>query len=162
MVPGECWEWTGGKNGAGRANFRGRSAPRIAYELRYCKIFEPTTYVCHTCDNPACVNPAHLFLGTQKDNMADAAKKGRRRYTGRPGTKHHNAKLTEEDVGRIRLLAGQGVSRKDIAGFFPAVSQEQIRRIIRGDRWRVPGLPGFLGDAQRRDTGVNPGVLKSL
>lgn len=81
----ECWEWLGGKNswGYGQFNFfQGKKqitgvASRIAYELFFRTMIPKGLNVCHKCDNPSCTNPNHFFLGTQKDNLQDAAKKKR-------------------------------------------------------------------------------------
>ena len=100
-----CWMWTGSLNrtGYGRMMFgpaasrRARFAHRVSYEVHVGPIPDDA-YLCHTCDTPACVNPAHLFVGTQSDNMHDAATKGR---TSR-GEARHNARLTAEQARSIR------------------------------------------------------------
>lgn len=77
--PDECWPWTGNRNGAGygRFSFAGRRviASRAAWYFAHGT--QPTLFVCHSCDNPPCCNPAHLWLGTSFDNLQDMAAKGR-------------------------------------------------------------------------------------
>jgi len=76
--PDECWPWTRSLSPKGYGRVRGRNAHRVAYELTYGPI-PPGMFVCHTCDNPPCCNPAHLFLGTYLDNIADMVAKKRSR-----------------------------------------------------------------------------------
>jgi hypothetical protein len=82
IIDGECWIWRGGKNrqGQGVVRHEGKNwvTSRLAWILSFGEI-PPKIYVCHTCDNPSCINPNHLFLGTPKDNTQDMIRKGRRR-----------------------------------------------------------------------------------
>jgi len=75
-----CWEWTAGKNagGYGRITFKGKVtlAHRLSYQT-FCGPIPDGVYVCHHCDNPSCINPDHLWLGTNSDNILDCSKKGR-------------------------------------------------------------------------------------
>ena len=95
-----CWEWTActDTSGYGQIRFNGTlvKAHRLSYELHVGEIGDK--HVLHKCDNPACVNPQHLFLGTQADNIADMVAKGRQAR----GKSHGSAKLTEADVLAIR------------------------------------------------------------
>ena len=101
----ECWLWNGARNkaGYGNINVNGEytNAHRVSYLLHYGEI-TPKLYVCHTCDIPSCVNPKHLFLGTPRDNDRD--KVGKKRHIF--GVKHPLAKLTENEVFKIRLESG--------------------------------------------------------
>jgi len=101
-----CWLWTGAKMRWGYANFKidGKyfRVHRLAWELVKGEIPEGL-FVLHSCDVRHCVNPAHLFLGTQADNVDDMIKKGRN-YTGvHAGVKNSNAKLTDDQVRAIRI-----------------------------------------------------------
>lgn len=102
-VESGCWEWQAGRNEHGYGLFAtrrsGRSrAHRVAYE-RFVGPIPEGLHVLHTCDNPPCVNPAHLFLGTVKDNSKDMMRKGRNRNqnTGKTVCKHGHA-LTPDNV----------------------------------------------------------------
>lgn len=80
-MPSGCWEWQNAKNnrGYGKATYNGKLelAHRISYRLHNHREIPKGMIVCHTCDNPGCVNPLHLFLGTYSDNMQDCKNKGR-------------------------------------------------------------------------------------
>lgn len=129
-----CWIWTGRREvfGYGSMSVKRRNvkAHRYSYELHIGPI-PPGVYVCHRCDNPPCVNPAHLFLGTQADNMADAAAKGRVEY----GERHHTARLTASGVvdARRRVAAGEMV--KDVAREL-GVTHSTLSNAIRRKTWR--------------------------
>ncbi len=102
--PDECWLWTGALNnkGYGCVGVNGahsKCSHRVSYELLVGPIPEDK-HVLHRCDVPNCVNPSHLFLGTQTDNMQDAARKGRTR--GAQGEQHWRSKLTQEIADEIR------------------------------------------------------------
>ena len=87
--------------------------------------------VLHRCDQPSCVNPAHLFLGTHGENAADRNQKGRQAR----GVRHHSAKLTNKHVIEIRHRLALGHKRRHVARDF-AVSKQTIDRVVNRQTWR--------------------------
>jgi len=140
---GECWIWTGKKNkGYGRLHLFGStiSAHRLSWVLAHGEV-KDGLYVLHRCDNPGCVNPDHLFLGTHADNMADAVAKGRLKPppTSRRALSHGelngNSSLSESDVLEIRTLRNEGgLTYKEIAEKFN-VGITTARDAATGRRW---------------------------
>ena len=128
--PGECWKWCGSDRKYGRLRFRSNmaSAHRVAYELAYGPI--PVGMVVrHTCDNPPCVNPDHLILGTSADNTGDARQRGRMCC----GVKHPKAKLNDSAVRAIRALRGK-MTLKAIATLY-GVSISLVHAVQSGRIW---------------------------
>jgi hypothetical protein len=102
--PDECWPWTAARNRAGYGlvgvNRKSHLAHRIMYEVTHGQLLSGEA-VCHSCDNPWCVNPAHLWLGSVADNNADRHRKGKSRGGVNKGTRNPMAKLTPTKVKRI-------------------------------------------------------------
>lgn len=106
-------------------------AHRVSYEL-FSGPVPANREVCHACDNPSCVEPRHLFLGTRLSNEQDKDKKGRRKV----GEQVRTAKLTEEDVRAIlRLHDKREMGIRRLSKRF-AVSKETIRNIVNRKKWR--------------------------
>ena len=100
-----CWKWNAAHTSAGYGQIRieGKTVytHRVVWEMGHGSI-PNKQYICHTCDTPACVRPSHLFIGTQKDNMQDASRKGRTPRGELCGT----SKLTVAEVKQIRISTG--------------------------------------------------------
>lgn len=104
---------------------------RVSWMERYGPIPEDTL-VCHTCDIPSCINPDHLFLGTDKDNSDDKIKKGRAIFPPK-GRKHWANVIDENQVIAIRAASG---THKEIAAMFGNISHQQVGHIKRRERWK--------------------------
>ena len=128
-----CWQWTGAtlSNGYGQMWHTGKAryAHRIAYEM-FVGVIPSDLQVCHSCDNPSCVNPSHLFLGTQADNERDKGAKGRQAR----GSSHGNSKLTEVEVASIRVARAGGVTCKELGQRY-GVDPSTIGHAARGKNW---------------------------
>jgi hypothetical protein len=141
--PDACWLWDGHRRRDGYGHIIAGS-PRTGRRevLAHRQAFEYTSgpiplgaFVCHRCDNPCCCNPAHLFVGTHADNMADMARKGRRRgIASVRGEAHGNAIFTEADIRAIRRECEAGALQREVGARF-GVDQAVISNIVRRKRW---------------------------
>lgn len=156
-----CWEWTGGKNGRyGRFTFNYQSVPVHRLSMTLAGRDPTGLLVCHRCDNPICVNPDHLFLGTHTDNMADKVAKGRqakgdntawrlypercprgprppgsKSYGGKPGEANNGARLTEAQVIFLRADHARGdISTASLAKKY-GIDKSTVLRIVRRQTW---------------------------
>jgi hypothetical protein len=139
--PRGCWVWFGHRRadrfGYGQWNYRRVGerhtlmAHRIAYALTHGPIPQGA-FICHRCDTPVCVNPAHLFVGTNQDNMDDMYTKGRGRKAR--GERHPLGKITPSVAAQIKERLAAGVGGPDICREFP-VSRAVLSVVRRGKHW---------------------------
>ena len=139
-----CWEWTGRKGG--QSGYAESPSKPYVYLHRWVlahklgRELEPGEQACHTCDNPPCIRPTHLWVGTQSDNFRDAGRKGRNpsqihahaRFQNQRGVGNYQAKLTDEQVAEIigRYRAG-GVLQRELAVEY-GVTQGHISGLVNG------------------------------
>ena len=134
----DCWFWRGALHHLGYGTFSAlgeTKAHRVAWRIFHGDI--PTGLsVLHRCDIRPCVNPEHLFLGTQQDNVADMVQKGRMNHPPKLGEANGGAKLTAKDVIEMRRIRSeQGSSYREIAKLFGVTTMTAQRAIV-GTSWR--------------------------
>ncbi|MCW2405080.1 hypothetical protein M2336_001709 [Sphingobium sp. B1D7B] len=136
-----CWPWLGPVNSNGYGRFSLRNSHILAHRQSY-RLFKGEIpegmNVCHSCDNRLCVNPEHLWLGTQSENLRDAVAKGRMKHPDTRGERNGNRKLAAADVAAIRKMHSGGLPKYRIAERF-GVSPSTVGNIINGDTWKGTG-----------------------
>lgn len=138
-----CWLWdaavsTGGYGRIGDGSSKVLQAHRVAYEIHRGPI-PPGLNVCHRCDVPLCVNPEHLFLGTQRENLDDMTRKGRASRAGlrvQIGERHSRSKVTADQVRAIRHAYDTGLSNQTELGATYGMTPAGIGYIVRRKHWR--------------------------
>lgn len=135
-----CWLWTGATTNGGygviQSGGRGKvvRAHRLSWELHNGS-FDPNLDVCHRCDNPPCVRPDHLFVGTARENAADMVAKGRAKGGPPRGSRHPRAKLTEELAVRIRSEYLPHVVGLRLLAKRYGVSQKTVMNVVHRKVW---------------------------
>lgn len=132
-----CWEWTIGRfrDGYGQFSIKGisRVASRISWIIHNKRSIPNKMMVCHKCDTPECVNPAHLFIGSARDNARDRSRKGR--SASRVGERNNSCVLSRQDVIEIRKTFSRGgVTRVSLSEKY-GVNKQTVCNIISGKSW---------------------------
>jgi hypothetical protein len=158
-----CWNWEGNKNYAGYGLLGNKYAHRMAWQISNNKLIPKNMVICHHCDNPSCVNPDHLFIGTQKENVQDMIKKNRQVKKDNAGQKnpmfgkkhseqskkkmsetkkgkfvgsnHPRATINEETVKKIKQMRLDGFTSKKISNELN-ISFHVVRNVIYGKSWK--------------------------
>ena len=121
-----------GSRGYGQISFRGMKN-KLAHRISYSEFkgeIPKGLFVCHQCDNPACYNPDHLFLGTAKDNVHDGIQKGRIKHVGAKGRNCKFTNLTEEQIDEMRKLFSEGINLARLARIFKC-NKDYASKIVR-------------------------------
>jgi hypothetical protein len=156
--PNGCMNWTGKIDKKGYPIIQIRNAYGLIKSRRAHRVsasvwlgfdIDSQLLVCHHCDNPACINPDHLFVGTHSDNLNDAIRKGRRPRAAQRILRRPRCKLTASTVNRIRMLANIGVPQSRLAKIHN-VNLHTIGKIVRRDSWKR--LPDQLDALRVEDT----------
>lgn len=136
--PHDCWEWGAGRFPKGYGASSRLCGTRIAHRIAYSLCIGPIPeglQVLHTCDNPPCCNPGHLFPGTNADNVRDRVAKGRNRSRPNPRSCYTFAKLTEDQVREIDRRCANG-ERQDVVASDYGVSSQTVSAIVTRQRWK--------------------------
>lgn len=160
-----CWRWIGsiGTDGYGKAKRLGKTirAHRLVYSV-FCGEIPAGHFVCHSCDNPLCVNPEHLWVGTHTENELDKTIKGRRSPSpsvSHPesllrGERHHKSKLTADLVEKIYLLGIENIPAEMIKKQLSLnIDKTSIQRIVSGTSWRHLKLAQKYGEPLPQNIG---------
>jgi DNA-binding CsgD family transcriptional regulator len=137
-APDTCWNWQGAKNPEGYGHFRLGGKVMLAHRFSILADGSPLTadkLVLHCCDNPSCVNPRHLRVGTHRENMAERNMKGRARGGSLTGSRHPGAKLTGAQVAEIRALAAGKVMSQRLIGERFGISQPHVSALLNYKSW---------------------------
>lgn len=142
----DCWLWLAGlmgKSGYGQFSLRcfPTLAHRVSFQMEHAKSIEDIC-VLHSCDNRRCVNPAHLFLGTYKDNSDDMKAKGRERKNSPKGERHNQAKLRDEDIPVILELFTKQATLAEVGTRF-GISTTTACKIRSRKLWKHISIPTF-------------------
>jgi hypothetical protein len=142
---GECWPWTAscdlygyGRIWAGDGSETVLKAHRVAWELAAGEPVPAGLWVLHSCDNPVCVNPAHLWLGTHDDNMRDMNEKGRQAC--QRGEKNSSAKLNPEAIKVLRFMRGRASCC--LLARLHGTGKQCVSKVWRGETWRSERVAG--------------------
>tara|TARA_R110000822_G_scaffold186418_1_gene325450 strand:+ start:62 stop:499 length:438 start_codon:yes stop_codon:yes gene_type:complete len=134
-TPLMCWKWRGCKSRDGygtiKVNGKNKLAHRVAWELSHGREIPPGLLVRHSCDTPACCNPAHLSLGTDADNKADSVARGRHKFSIMPGETHGMARLSSD---QIRAIRNDPRPQRQIAASY-GIGQPHVSAIKNGRKW---------------------------
>jgi hypothetical protein len=138
----ECWVWTASVNSGGYGQINDGHghcirSHRVVLSIKLGRPLLEGEWSLHTCDNPPCNNPSHLYAGNNVDNIHDMFDRGRAVNNARTGEAHHSAKLTAKDVATIRTLATSKprITQGDLAKIY-GVSQVSISEILRRNTWK--------------------------
>lgn len=146
----DCWPWLGTLNKqkygiysicrfklngtrCGQLKLRTHTA---AFELEHGKVEIGVDKICHTCDNPSCCNPKHLYRGTPQTNMIDCVNRQRHPLIGKIGEEHPRAKVTQEQVDTIRDLYASGYTLDELSSEY-GLAPSTLSVMIRGKTWRL-------------------------